>query len=436
MNKRTLAISIIIPTHNRCNALKRALDALSNQTFSPEQFEVVIVADGCTDDTLEMLGYYNAPFRLHVIEQSNQGPAGARNHGADNASGRLLIFLDDDVESSPSLVEAHLSAHQRYPHHVVIGYYPTVVHDHSNFFQTEIRSWWEAMFSTMRHPGHRYTYRNLLSGNLSMDAELFARIGGFDQNLVVHEDWELGLRLIKARVPFIHASDAIGYHHETSNLERILQRKYQEGRADVLIGKRHPELNADGPLADRVSKPGSWQRILRNVAFGLPRVGNVFVSSSRLILALLEFARLRPNWRSLLGALLYYHYWLGIKEELGKQRTLTNFLPVGLESNRLDEEMKIDLRDGLEAAEQLLDEKRPAGASIRYGRHKLGRIPAQPGAEPLRGVHLRPILASQLAKPLFKAMALEGAFGGFPNVILAIVACGLESQEPIDACLP
>jgi glycosyltransferase involved in cell wall biosynthesis len=435
MNKRTPAISVIIPTHNRCNALKRALDALSIQTYRPEQFEVVIVADGCTDDTLEMLGSYSAPFRLHLLEQSNQGPAGARNHGVDCASGRLLIFLDDDVESSQSLVEAHLSAHRQYPDHVIIGYYPTVVYDHSNFFQTEIRSWWEAIFSPMRQPGHRYTYRNLLSGNLSMDAELFASMGGFDQNLVVHEDWEFGVRLIKAGVPFIHASDAIGYHHETSNLERLLQRKYQEGRADVLIGKRHPELRADSPLADRVSKPWSWQRILRTVAFGLPRVGNAFVSCSRFMLDLLEIARLRRSWRSLLGALFYYYYWLGIKEELGKQRILTNFLQVGLAYNRLDEEMKIDLRDGLEAAEQRLDEKRPAGACIRYGRYELGRIPAQPGAEPLRGVHLRPILASQLAKPLFKAMALEGAFGEFPDVILAIVACGLESQEPIDACL-
>ena len=55
MISNTLAVSVIIPTHNRSASLRRTLDALRRQTYSLEQVEVVVVADGCIDDTVEML---------------------------------------------------------------------------------------------------------------------------------------------------------------------------------------------------------------------------------------------------------------------------------------------------------------------------------------------------------------------------------------------
>ena len=117
-------VSVIIPTYNRCASLKRTLDALCVQTYSLQQIEVLVVADGCTDGTVEMLHHYEASFVLHIVKQPSQGAAAARNQGAAQASGRLLLFLDDDVEPTSSLIEAHIRTHQRQPRQVVIGPYP------------------------------------------------------------------------------------------------------------------------------------------------------------------------------------------------------------------------------------------------------------------------------------------------------------------------
>jgi GT2 family glycosyltransferase len=110
----------------------------------------------------------------------------------------------------------------------------------------EVRSWWEDKFYQMSREDHRFTYQDLLSGNLSLDAELFARLDGFDWAFANWggEDYEFGLRLLKADVSLVLAAEAVGYHyeHETNNLDRSFGGFRQEGRSDVLIGRRHPEL--------------------------------------------------------------------------------------------------------------------------------------------------------------------------------------------------
>jgi glycosyltransferase involved in cell wall biosynthesis len=427
-------VTVIIPTHNRCSALRQTLDALRDQTYPLQQVEVIVVADGCTDGTAEMLCHYEASFALHVIEQPGQGPAGARNCGAAQAKGRLLIFLDDDIESAPSLIEAHVRAHASQPDRVVIGYLPPVIQEPTDFFRIELRGWWEAMFQPMRQPGHRYGYWNLLSGNFSLEAELFARVGGFDPTLRCHEDYELGVRLIKAGASFTFAADALGYHHEVTDLNRSLQRQYQEGRADVMIGRRYPELCPSMPLAHFWEPWSSLSRRLRSLAFAWPEGGDRLAASLRCILDLLEWMRLRGRWRRLLNELLDYWYWRGGAEELGTRRALASFLQGG--PGRVDEgghEIELDLREGLETAERRLDEERPAGACIRYGQQPVGRILPQPGAERLRGTHLRPILATDLAWPLLMALALGEATGEAIGTHRLLAESSIQSSETIYA---
>src|SRR5262245_19563251 len=138
MNTDASTISVIIPTHNRCASLRQTLDALSAQTYPLQQVEVLVVADGCVDGTVEMLRRYRAPFGMRIIEQQGQGPAAARNQGAAHATGRLLLFLDDDVKVVPSLIEAYVSAHQRCPGQVVVGYLPPVLESQEGFFRIQL----------------------------------------------------------------------------------------------------------------------------------------------------------------------------------------------------------------------------------------------------------------------------------------------------------
>jgi hypothetical protein len=266
------------------------------------------------------------------------------------------------------------------------------------------------MFHRMRQPGHRYTYRDLLSGNFSVEADLFRRVGGFDPALWCHEDYELGLRLLKADADFTFAPVAVGHHHEKSDLTRVLHRKHQEGRADVMIGRRHPELRPVLPLGSLPPRRRSLRYLLRSSAFACPSIGDALAAHLVRMLDLLEGLRRRQQWSRLLDHLLSYWYWRGVASELGTQQALVHFLQAQLpdDGNNI-REIELDLSEGLEAAESRLDAERPMSACIRLGRQHVGRIPAVPGAERLRGSHLRRILATELARPLLIAVALAHA---------------------------
>ena len=120
-------MSLVIPTHNRSELLEKLLLALLQQTIPPEDFEVVVVADGCTDNTPEIVELFKENLQVHLIEQPAQGQASARNIGASKSNGKLLIFLDDDIEPQPQFLEAHIRAHLDNKRRVVIGYYPPLL---------------------------------------------------------------------------------------------------------------------------------------------------------------------------------------------------------------------------------------------------------------------------------------------------------------------
>lgn len=399
-------VSVIIPTHNRSQVLKRTLDALGQQTFPHQEMEVVVVADGCKDNTVEFLHSYTAPFSLQVIEQSGQGPAVARNQGALRATAPLLIFMDDDILASPQFVAAHVNAHQR-ENCVAIGYLPTILDTQTGFFRSTLRGWWEAMFQKMRQTDHRFAYTDLLSGNFSVSAGLFAAVGGFDPAFRCHEDYELGVRLLKANAEFVFASEAWGYHYEMTDLNRSLQRKFQEGKADMQLGEKFPELKPVLLLARLMERCSLLDRILLFLIFRMPVVGDFLAAGLRQGLDVLEWMRIRSYWRSWLDRLLGYWYLRGVSEATSIQYTWSNFSKTALDASSSPPETELDLKQGFEAAEQHLDRQRPTSVRLRYGQHIVGDILAQPGAERLRGVHLRSALAGNLAGPYLAAVTLD-----------------------------
>lgn len=319
-------VSIIIPTHNRKAILKRSLDALSRQLFELANVEVVVVADRCTDGTTEFLHKFSAPFALQVIEADGQGPAAARNQGAACAFGRLLIFLDDDIEVAPHFIEAHVRAHDGARDSVVIGYFSTQVQGRNDYFNDRLIYWWDKMFAGMRNPGHQFSYTDLLSGNFSLDAELFARVGGFETSLVCQEDYELGVRLLRAGAQFKFAPKAGGKHHETTDLKRSLERKYEEGLAAVQIGERYTELKPSLLLLKLVSHAPRQMFLLRILIFRFPGLGHVFAHSLTSTLAFLELIHWRWAWQRLLDLPYGYWYVRGVADALKSERAYMTFI--------------------------------------------------------------------------------------------------------------
>src|SRR5579862_1630942 len=115
--------TIQLCTYNRAKLLEQVLDACFEQTIPARSYEVVLVNDGSSDATPEVLERATAratcPFT--VVNQPNSGLAKGRNAGIARASGERIIFIDDDVLPLPNFVQEHLRSHDIAPLAIVRG---------------------------------------------------------------------------------------------------------------------------------------------------------------------------------------------------------------------------------------------------------------------------------------------------------------------------
>lgn len=416
------AVSVVVPTRNRVESLLRLLYALVRQEAIPGGLEVIVVADGCTDRTESRISARPWSFDLHVLSLPASGPAVARNCGAALARGDILLFLDDDVEPEAGAVRAHLALHRSGTMQVGLGYLPPVFAAGSGFLATALRGWWEAMFDGPRRPWHRYSFRNLLTGHFSIRRTHFERLGGFEKSLSCHEDWEFGYRAVRSRLQFAFVPEAVAWHHDTTDLQKVFRRKLDEGRADVRLARLHPELAPALPIG-WTSQQASKPRVV-DLAWRHPSVGDRALAVLLLVLPLYERWRLRFRWRALIERAMTYWYWRGVAAEIDTSRALADLLSLAPAPGQPD--LTIDLADGLDAACLRVDDLRPPSLRLRYRDRPVGDLSDEPGCEPLRGVHVRAALAGRLARPFAEALAADGQL---PEPIAALLRAQAAAPE-------
>lgn len=96
-------ISVIIPMYNASKFIKRNLDLLKKQTFN--NFEVILINDGSTDNTEEIVKEYQLDCRFKYYYQSNRGVSSARNFGIDKSQGDFIVFIDADDYVGPEYLK-------------------------------------------------------------------------------------------------------------------------------------------------------------------------------------------------------------------------------------------------------------------------------------------------------------------------------------------
>jgi len=398
-------VSIIIPTHNRSTLLLQNLYQLASQRYPLENLEVIVVADGCDDHTAGLIRDCSFPFSIKVIEQELQGPAMARNHGAQFAIGDYLIFIDDDIAADQNLVTAHIDAQLKQANQVIIGYLPPILQVQTGYFREELRGWWESMFSVMLVPGYRYRYSNLLTGNFSIPAHLFKKVSGFDPQFYCHEDYELGWRLIKHGAAFKYVPEAWGYHHENTLLERTLLRKQAEGKADVLLARKHPELLPILQLSRLVNYGNKLWQFYYRFAFDQPMIGDRFSDFLLKWMNRLEDMQLYYRWRNVLEALLVFNYLKGVASMIPTRKEWLEFIEANQKPGGWQPtSVTVDLAQGISAAEKFLDQHKPDAVRFVYGSTILREEVAYPGVEPIRGEHLSVYLAYVLRDTYLKTV--------------------------------
>jgi len=405
-------VSIVIPTHNRRARLLSTLEALRRQTFAVSRMECVIVADGCRDDTVAAVAAFASEFPIRLVELPGQGPACARNAGVSVAQAPLLLFLDDDVEPEPELVAAHVAAHEASVPRAVVGAYPPFPHASPDPFRLEARSWWLTHFDELAREGHRATFRDLLTGNLSMPAQLWHDVGGLDPEFEhAREDWELGVRLISHGAPITFLSDARGWHyeHETSRFETGYVRAREEGRSDVRMARKHPGMRGELPIVQMYPAQGPTKR-LAWMAFDAPWLGSLYGKTGFRLLQLCRRHRLRGPFRALHGAVRQYWYLVGAASELQSQRNWADLAT--RDDSGPPADLTVDLAQGIERAEQQIAAARPSQVKIEYSGRAVATMPWLPAAEPWDARHLRPFLAREACTEYSRVLRITDAADG------------------------
>ncbi|MCB0628216.1 MAG: polysaccharide deacetylase family protein [Saprospiraceae bacterium] len=299
-----LRFSIVIPTYQRKEVVKASVKALSRLEFAGG-LEAVVVVDGSTDGTAEALRSLDLPFPFRVIEQENQGASTARNRGATAATGEIILFLDDDMEAHPQLLNEHDRSH-REGADAVIGHIPLHPDSPQNFLSELVGQWAEERVSELQAVHGKLPFNEIMTGQLSIARETFFALGGFNTKFTHggsfgNEDLDFGLRLQERGYHITFNPQAISWQKYVVSPRQYLRQYRQAGRADVLFARLHPEHTAH--LFTRTQRPSDrlvwrwWRPLLR---WG--------------ILSLLERGMQGPRLARLFSRLVDLEYYRGVRD--------------------------------------------------------------------------------------------------------------------------
>lgn len=238
-------ISVIIPTFNRLTKLKNALASLRRQTCPPDSFDIIVVDDGSTDETLKWLRKAAGELgSLHVLSQKHAGPAAARNLATSEARGEILLFMGDDVIASERLLEIHLKTYETMgPNIAVQGGVRLASSVPMTRFVRYLDKRSAAQFQLGNaRPGDVLPFFSFYTCNCSVPRELVEACGGFPQDVVYYDDTFLGWMLERKGIPIIYEPLAEVQHDHAQTLDEFLLRQRQAGKDAAILAARHSEL--------------------------------------------------------------------------------------------------------------------------------------------------------------------------------------------------
>lgn len=232
-------LSVVIPTRDKAASLRATLTALAAQG-RPDGYEVVVVDDGCTDGTRELLHRLAVDGRVpapQVVDGPRLGRAAARNTGARAARGASLLFLDDDILTAPGHLRAHQEASgERTLVHGPLREFPGArrwLDRYADVGEAELAAAAARVVAGSEGRLVRNTLESLIcamdegrvppvapwaacvGANTSLPRRLFEEAGGFDEGFGLGwgcEDLELGVRLYEAGARAVVPAPAAGVH--------------------------------------------------------------------------------------------------------------------------------------------------------------------------------------------------------------------------------
>lgn len=209
MAKDAPLVSIITPTYNREDFIQKAVDEVLAQSY--DNFELLIVDDGSTDNTKVILEPYLRDSRISYFYQENQGQSVARKFALSRAKGDFICFLDSDNYWSRDKLERQLGEFKLHPHvDIVYGDIITIDEAGNEVSRDNMR----------RYSGHiapQMMKDNCVSMNTAMaKRRCFDELGGPSGNRRVADDYELWLRF-SARYQYLYVPEYYAYYRVMRN---------------------------------------------------------------------------------------------------------------------------------------------------------------------------------------------------------------------------
>lgn len=222
-------ISIVIPTFNRCAQLKECIESILNQDYN--NYEIIIIDDGSTDGTKEMLKDYSNRYqdKIILLKQNREGPAKARNESLTFAKGKIVLFIDDDARAAPNWI-GHIIEDFKYPKIGIIGG-ETVEEKYSKsgvLYHRKINT---------------LDFDFVPTKNAAFLKEALKKVNGFDGRFKypAFEDMDLCVRIRNMGYDIKINNKAVVYHNERHSLKGRLIKQYEYGYGTSTFLDLHPD---------------------------------------------------------------------------------------------------------------------------------------------------------------------------------------------------
>jgi len=226
-------ISVVVPAHNAGQTIGECLKSLLTQSEPQEWYEIIVVDDGSTDDTRQLVQRY----AVTLLDQPHEGPAAARNRGVAASKGEVILFTDADCAPAPDWIDEMARPFQDQDVVGVKGAYRTQQRGVlPRFVQCEYEERYERM-AKLKQIDFIDTY------SAGYRRQIFLAEGGFDTaypNASV-EDQEFSFRLAERGYKMVFNPRAVVYHRHPETVRAYFGRKFNIGYWKVRVLRSHPQ---------------------------------------------------------------------------------------------------------------------------------------------------------------------------------------------------
>lgn len=320
-----MRVSVIIPTYNRPDLLRRVLSSIARQSLAARDYEVLVADDG-SNPPLTLSDVATVPFHLAVLQQQHQGPTAARNLAAGHSRGDVLVFLDDDICIGRRTLEVMADRCRPETDVIVLG--TLIVPEaakHSVFARVTAQDGEEVS----GREGQEVPFTQCKAGLLGIRREAFATLGGFQDPGGGWPNWDdvdFGYRAFQAGFRFLQLDEAIGEHwdYAVADLTTACERWQRACRSAVQLFRKHPAIQSQLPMfRDKtpLSRHDSLPLLLRKLGRQAMSQTVVLAALQRTT-AFLEHRYpssllLPPLYRWILGS----HMFIGFRQGLDAHRS-------------------------------------------------------------------------------------------------------------------